>query len=77
MCKSIEWYISYNESLPRKIRRNEDPVYLEDKYAAIFENIVASGILEDVDNNPQVAAIIGVRLQSNMVAFCRRRYNPY
>ena len=71
MCKSIEWCLSYNESLRRKSGWNDDPVYSEEKYAAIFENIVASGILEDVDNNPQVAAIIGGHLQSNMVRLCR------
>ena len=34
-------------------------------------------ILDDISYDPQVASIIGNRLQSDMVAHCRRRYQPY
>ena len=36
-------------------------------------------ILNDIDNNPQTAAIIGVggRLQSDIVRRCSVRYRPY
>ena len=35
----------------------------ENKYAAIFQQMVASGILHDVDHDPQIVSIIVGQLQ--------------
>lgn len=71
LAKSLDWCINYNEILRKKNKSMEGPLYLEDKYAEIFQHILASGILQDVDNDPQVASIIGGRLQSDMVRYCK------
>ena len=62
LAKNIDWCINYNEILRKKKSSMEETLYPEDKYAAIFQHILASGILEDVDNDPQVASIIGGRI---------------
>lgn len=77
LAKSLDWCINYNEILRKKNKNTDGPLYSEDKYADIFRNILASGILQDVDNDPQIASIIGGRLQSDMVMHCRRRFHPY
>ena len=77
LAKSIDWCLNYNEILRKKMNKREDPLYSEDRYAEIIQNIFSSGILDEIDHNPQVASRIGHRLQSDMVAYCRRRYQPY
>ena len=77
LAKSLDWCINYNEILRKKNRRTDEPLYPADKYAAIFQHIVASGILHDVDHDPQIASVIGSRLQLDMVTYCRRRFHPY
>lgn len=77
LAKSIDWCLNYNEMVRKKNKRSDEPLYPEEKYDAIFQNIVASGILEDIENNPQAAAVIGGRLQADMVKYCRLRYHPY
>ena len=77
LAKSLDWCINYKEILRKKNKNKDGPLYSEDKYADIFRNILASGILQDVDNDPHIASIIGGRLQSDMVLHCRRRFHPY
>ena len=78
LAKSLDWCLCYNEMLRKKKKnRTDEPLYSEDKYAEIIRNIFSSGILDDISYDPQVASIIGNRLQSDMVAHCRRRYQPY
>ncbi len=77
LAKNIDWCIRYNEMLRKKGKKTDDQLYAEDKYAAIIRNIFSSGILDDIGHDPQVASTIGNRLQSDMVAYCRRRYHPY
>ena len=76
---NIDWCLNYNEILrgKGKRKRDEEPLYPEDKYQAIFRNIVDSGILDDIENSPQVGSMIGSRLQNDIVRLCRQRYQPY
>ena len=48
LAKSLDWCINYNEILRKKNKNTDGPLYSEDKYADIFRNILASGILQDV-----------------------------
>ena len=77
LAKNINWCLSYNELLRIKGKNEDESPYPEDKYNDIFQYIINSGILDDVNNNPQVAAIIGGRLQSDMVRRSNARYRPY
>ena len=78
LAKSLDWCLCYNEMLRKKKKnRGDEPLYSEDEYAEIIRNIFSSGSLDDISYDPQVASIIGNRLQSDMVAHCRRRYQPY
>ena len=78
LAKSLDWCLCYNEMLRKKKKnRSDEPLYSEDKYAEIIRNILLSGILDDISYDPRIASIIGNRLQTDMVAHCRRRYQPY
>ena len=77
LAKSIDCCLSYNESLRKKGKNEDGTPYPEDKYKDILQYVFNSGILDDIDNNPQLAAIIGGRLQSDMVRRSRARYRPY
>ena len=77
LAKSIDWCLNYNEMVRKKNKRSDEPLYPAEKYDAIFQNIVASGILEDIQNNPTIASAIGARLQTDIVRYCRLRYHPY
>ena len=78
LAKSLDWCLCYNEMLRKKKKNGSDePLYSEDKYAEIIRNILLSGILDDISYDPRIASIIGNRLQTDMVAHCRRRYQPY
>ena len=76
--KSIDWCLQFNDTLRRKSKRTGDePLYPSQKFDDIFQNIVNSGILADIEYDPSVAASLGGRLQSAMITYCRRRYQPY
>ena len=77
LAKNIIWCLEYNESLHIKRMTKTDLPYPEDKYNDILQYIIASGILDDVDNNPQIAASIGGRIQSDIVRRANSRYRPY
>ena len=77
MAKNINWCLSYNEMLRKKGKNEDLAPYPEDKYNDILQYIINTGILDDVNNNPQIAAIIGGRLQSDMVRRSNARYRPY
>ena len=77
MAKNINWCLSYNEMLRKKGKNDDEAPYPEAQYNDILQYIINSGILDDTDNNPQIAAIIGGRLQSDMVRRCNARYRPY
>ena len=77
LAKNITWCLEYNESLRIKGMTKTDLPYPEDKYNDILQYIIASGILDDVDNNPQIAASIGGRIQSDIVRRANTRYRPY
>ena len=68
---SIDWCLEYNEKV-RKSGSSKERLYSRDQVDAIFQQIVASGILDDIEHNEQVAASIGNQLQRKMVAYCRR-----
>ena len=75
--KSIDWCLQLNDTLRRKGKRIGEPMYPPEKFDNIFQIIIESGIMEDIDHNPSLAAGIGGRLQSAMVRYCRSRYQPY
>ena len=76
--KEIDWCLIRNEqNRPKGNRRGEEPLYTADKYNALFQSILASGILDDIEHEPCAASMLGGRLQSDLVRHCRRRYRPY
>ena len=77
LAKNIDWCLSLNDRLRRKGKRAGEPLWTKEKFDDIFQNIIQSGILEDIQHSPSVAASIGGQLQNAMVAYCRRRYQPY
>ena len=77
LAKSLDWCLNYNEILRKKKNRVDEPLYSMNKYDQIFQNILTSGILDECNYDPKIASMIGNRLQSDLVAYCRRRYQPY
>ena len=76
--KSIEWCLQFNDTIRRKSKQTGDePLYSLQKFNDIFETIVNSGILSDIEHNPSLAAGLGSRLQRTMISYCRKRYQPY
>ena len=75
--RSLAWCLNYNENLRPKGKNHGEKSYPEDKYQLIFQQILNSGILDDIDNDPQIASCIGGRLQSDMVRRANSRYRPY
>lgn len=71
--KELSWCLIENENLRRNSRKPDEPRYPEDKYKDILQNILNSGILDDIDRDPHVAAMIGKRLQKDIVQRCRLR----
>ena len=75
--KNIDWCLQLNDTLRCKSKKRDDPLYPPDKFNNIFQHIVASGIFDDIQHNPSLAANFGGRLQSAMITYCRHRYQPY
>ena len=73
LSKTLDWCLNYNEIIRKKTKRRDEPLYPDDKYNAIFQNILASGILDDIQHDPYVASMIGGRLQADMVRYCTNR----
>ena len=73
----IEWCLSYNETVRPKAKLTEDEElpYTQAKMDQIFEYIVGTGILDDINHNPKLAAGIGESLKMRMTRHCRR-HNP-
>ena len=61
----------------RKERSQGGLPYSEGQIDDIFQHIVRSGIFDDIDHDPKLAAGIGDRLQRKMTSYCRRKHNPY
>ena len=74
---NLTWCLNYNENLRSKGKNLGERVYPEDKYQQIFQQILNSEILDDIDNDPQIASAIGGRLQSDLVRRANSRYRPY
>ena len=78
LSKSIEWCLSYNDQVRKKGKMSlENPLYPKDKFEAIFQNIIDSGILDDIDHDTSIAASIGGRLQTKIISYCKVRQQPY
>ena len=76
LSKSIEWCLSYNDQLRKKGKMSiENPLYPKDKFDAIFQNILDSGILDDIEYDTNIAASIGGRLQTKIISYCKVRQN--
>ena len=71
MARKIGWCVQYNE-----MHRNpghhdpENPEYPEEKVQSILNFIRSTGIYQDIDNDPTVAAKIGGRIMSVMITDC-------
>ena len=72
LASNIDWCLEYNEKLRNKGRAGQQ-VYSRAQIDDIFQHIVNTGILDDIDVDEQVAASIGSQLQRRMVAYCRQR----
>ena len=80
LAKDISWCLTTNDHLRTKGGRNADNnvlPYPEEKYNEILQFIEASGILDDIGNDPKIAAAIGGRLQSDITRRANARYRPY
>ena len=69
---SLDWCLAYNEKVRRKGKRKGDPVYASAKIDDICSHIIDSGILDDIEHDPQLAAGIGEQLQRKLTSYCRR-----
>ena len=49
----------------------DQPLYSIDKFNNIFQNILDSKILDDVEFDSQIAAAIRGRLQSELISYCK------
>ena len=74
---NIDWCLEYNEKVRRKERSQGGLPYSEGQIDDIFQHIVRSGIFDDIDHDPKLAAGIGDRLQRKMTSYCRRKHHPY
>ena len=75
--RHLTWCITFNEALRSKGKNDGEKPYPEDKYQLILQQIINSGILSDIENEPQTASCIGGRLQRDMVRLANSRYRPY
>ena len=53
----------------------ENPLFTKDKFDAIFQNILDSGILDDIEYDTNIATSIGGRLQTKIICYCKVRQN--
>lgn len=69
---SIDWCLEYNEKVSPKERSRDGLPYSSAQIDDIFHHIVDSGILQDIEHDPRLAAVIGGQLQRKMTSYCRR-----
>ena len=74
---NIDWCLEYNEKVRRKERSQGRLPYSQGQIDDIFQHIIRSGIFDDIDHDPKLAAGIGDRLQRKMTSYCRRKHKPY
>jgi hypothetical protein len=74
---SIDWCLTYNEKVRPKGKCRGDPPFSNAKVDDIFNHIISTGILEDIEHEPRLAASIGEQLQRKLTRYCRQRANPY
>ena len=72
LASNLDWCLEYNEKLRKKGRSRGDQMYSRDQIDGIFQHIVNTGILDDIEYDEQVAASIGSQLQRKMVSYCRQ-----
>ena len=77
LAKKITWCLRYNDSLRRRERNGNDLPYSEEKYNDILRYVISTGILDDMENNPQSTTAFRGRLQSDLVRRANARYRPY
>ena len=73
LASNLDWCLEYNEKLRRKGGSRGDQMYSRDQIDGIFQHIVNTGILDDIEYDEQVAASIGSQLQRKMVSYCRKQ----
>ena len=71
LAANIDWCLEYNERVRKNSSRSQQ-LYTRAQVDDIFQHIVNTGILENIEFHEQVAASIGSQLQRKMVAYCRR-----
>ena len=67
--KDFSWCLRHNEGNRKKGKHDGDTPYPLDKYDQIFQDILRTGIMDDIDHDPSIAAIIGGS-QSNSTFGC-------
>ena len=68
MAGNIDWCLEYNDKV-RKSGRSREPLYSRAQVDDIFQHILGTRILDDIEFDEQVAANIGSQLQQKMVAY--------
>ena len=71
---NIDWCLSYNETL-RKKGKSDEPLYPDEKFDEIFNTVLQSGILQDIDHDPKLAAALGERIKMKMITHCRQQHH--
>lgn len=80
LASSIDWCLEYNEKVRKKGRSQGELPYSSAQIDNIFEHIVSTGILEDIEYDEHTAASIGNQLQRRLTSYCRvrrARHHPY
>ena len=72
--KSLDWCLGHNEDLRRKGSSANGLPYTQDKVDEIFQHMINSGIFDDMNHNPKLAAGLGEALKLKMTGYCRRRF---
>ena len=71
LAEDMDWCRIQNENLRPKSGKSDDPAYPEDLYQQIIDAVENSGILPATGYDPQIAVLIGKRLQSDIIKMSR------
>ena len=73
--KGLDWFLSYNEALRAKGSTANELPHTQYKVDEIFQHMINSGIFDDMNHNPRLAAGLGESLKLKMTSYCRGRFN--
>lgn len=69
--RDMGWCLIENENLRERGKKPEESKYSEDKFNEILQCMQNTGILDEIEHNPHIAAMIGKRFQQEMVRQCQ------